>query len=41
MNRMTDEQIKEIDDRVNKDEATEEDIEILTEHFKLFMDELD
>jgi hypothetical protein len=40
MNKMTDEQIKEIDARVKKGEATEEDIEILTDYFKLFMDEL-
>ena len=40
MNKMTDEQIKEIEDRVNKGEATEEDLEVLTDYFKLFMGEL-
>ncbi len=38
---MTEEQLKEIEDRVDKGIATEEDIEILTNYFLAFMDELD
>ena len=38
---MTEEQLKEIEERVNKGEETEEDIEILTDYFLAVMDELD
>lgn len=38
---MTEEKMKEIDERVNDGEETEEDIEILTDYFVAFMDELD
>lgn len=38
---MTEEKLKEIEDRVDKGEETEEDIEILTDYFVAFMDELD
>ena len=38
---MTEEKIKEIEERVNKGEETEEDIEILTNYFLAVMDELD
>lgn len=38
---MTEEKIKEIEARVDNGEETEEDIEILTDYFVAFMDELD
>lgn len=38
---MTEEKMKEIDERVNDGEETEEDIEILTDYFVAFMEELD
>lgn len=38
---MTEQQLKEIEERVNKGEETEEDIEILTDYFLAVMDELD
>ena len=38
---MTEEQLKEIEERVDKGEETEEDIEILTDYFVALMDELD
>ena len=38
---MNEEKLKEIEDRVDKGEETDEDIEILTDYFEAFMDELD
>ena len=38
---MTEEKLKEIEERVNNGEETEEDIEILTDYFLAVMDELD
>ena len=38
---MTEEILKEIEERVNNGEETEEDIEILTDYFLAVMDELD
>ena len=38
---MTDEQLKEIEDRVDAGEATEEDIKNLTDYFAAFMDTLE
>ena len=38
---MTEEKLKEIEERVNKGEETAEDIEILTNYFLAVMEELD
>ena len=37
---MNEETLKEIDERVNDGSETEEDIQILTDRFEAFMDEL-